>query len=47
MSISQLDKVETYIANQEEHHSKQSFQDEYRAMLKKHHIDLDEKYVWD
>ncbi|MCW1917040.1 IS200/IS605 family transposase [Luteolibacter sp. GHJ8] len=47
VSISQLDKVQAYIANQEEHHRKQSFQDEFRAMLKKHHIDWDEKYVWD
>jgi putative transposase len=47
VSISQLEKVEAYIANQEEHHRRQDFQDEFRAMLKKHHIDWDEKYVWD
>ena len=46
VSISQLDKVQEYISNKEEHHRKQSFQDEYRAMLKKHRVDWAEKYVW-
>jgi hypothetical protein len=33
--------------NQEEHHKKVSFQDEYRAFLKKYKIEYDERYVWD
>ena len=42
-----LDPVIAYIANQKEHHSKISFQDEYRAILKRYKVDFDERYVWD
>ena len=42
-----IDVVERYIANQKEHHRKKSFQDEYRAFLKKCNVEYDEKYVWD
>ena len=44
---SQVDKVITYIANQHEHHKKQTFQDEYRIFLKKYNVEYDERYVWD
>lgn len=43
----ETDKVAAYIANQHEHHSKKTFQEEYRAFLKKYQIEYDEKYVWD
>ncbi len=43
----QLDIVKAYIENQEEHHKKKTFQDEYRIFLKKYKVDYDEKYVWD
>ena len=36
-----------YIAGQEEHHRKLSFQDEVRALLRRHEIEWDERYVWD
>ncbi len=39
--------VEEDIRNQEKHHEKKSFKDEYRAFLKKYKIDYNEKYVWD
>ncbi len=39
--------VINYIINQDDHHKKVSFQDEYRTFLKKHKIEYDEKYVWD
>ncbi len=39
--------VISYIENQEEHHKKISFKDEFRAFLKKYHVDYDERYVWD
>jgi putative transposase len=42
-----LDTVRQYIASQEEHHRKFSFQDEFRAMLKQHGLEWDERYVWD
>jgi putative transposase len=44
---SEIDVVKAYIENQHEHHKKKSFQDEYRAFLKKYKIDFDERYVWD
>ena len=40
-------QVVSYINQQEEHHRKRSFQDEYRAFLVKYHISYDERYVWD
>ena len=47
VSQSNLEQVKRYLANQEEHHRKMSFQDELRALLRKHEIEWDEKYVWD
>lgn len=44
---SEVDTVIAYIANQHQHHSKRNFQDEYRAFLKKYHVEYDEKYVWE
>jgi REP element-mobilizing transposase RayT len=39
--------LESYIANQAEHHGKVTFQDEYRRLLKKYDVQFDERYVWD
>ena len=47
VSHSQRDSVDAYIRNQAEHHQKLSFQDEFRALCKKHAIEIDERYVWD
>jgi len=47
VSQSQVERVRKYIANQEEHHRKKNFQDEFRAFLKKYEIEYDERYVWD
>ena len=44
---SDIDRVIAYIENQKEHHRKKSFQDEYKAFLKKYKIEYDERYVWD
>jgi len=43
----EVDKVIAYIENQKEHHRKKTFQEEYRAFLKKYDVEFDEKYVWD
>lgn len=43
----EVDKVIAYIANQHEHHSRKSFQHEYRTFLKKYQVEYDEQYVWD
>ncbi|HXU79718.1 MAG TPA: transposase [Methylomirabilota bacterium] len=46
VSQSNLEKVKRYIATQEEHHRKATFQDELRALLRKHGLEFDERYVW-
>ena len=47
VSQSNLDQVKKYIGNQEKHHRKISFQDELRALFRKHDQAWDERYVWD
>jgi len=47
VSQSHLDQVTRYIERQEEHHIQVTFQDEYRAFLKKYCVEYDERYVWD
>ena len=47
VSESNVAEVRAYIANQEEHHRKRSFQEEYRSFLDRHGIDYDERYVWE
>ena len=47
VSQSHVKQVKQYILNQEQHHRKTSFQDEFRIFLKKHEIEYDERYVWD
>ncbi len=44
---SQVEDVCAYIAGQEEHHRKISFQDEFRRLLQRYEIAFDERYVWD
>ena len=44
---SEVSTVITYIANQQEHHTKKTFKDEYRSILKKYDVVYDEQYVWD
>ncbi len=43
----EIDKVIDYIQSQHEHHKHKSFQDEFRAFLKKYKVKYDERYVWD
>jgi putative transposase len=47
IGYSQIDDVRKYIAGQEHHHRKISFQDEYRQFLKRYEVEFDERYVWD
>ncbi len=47
VSQSNVEQVKEYIANQEEHHRKMTFQDELRLLFKRHEIEFDERYVWD
>jgi len=46
VSESNASSVTKYIATQAQHHSKHSFQDEFRAFLQKNGIVVDEKYLW-
>ena len=46
-SKSQIDRVVKYIMNQEEHHRKTSFKEEYISLLKKFEVDYNEKYLFD
>jgi len=43
---SQIDVVVKYIQNQEEHHTKKTFKEEYLEMLKKFNVEYDEKYLF-
>ncbi|MEI6091738.1 MAG: IS200/IS605 family transposase [bacterium] len=45
-SNSQLDKVVNYIKNQQEHHKKITFKEEYLDFLNKLKIDYDDKYLF-
>jgi REP element-mobilizing transposase RayT len=46
VSKSDVDAVRRYVQDQEEHHRKRTFQEEYRALLERHGIDFDERYLW-
>ena len=45
VSMSQLESVRTYIGEQEEHHRKRSFHDEYLDFLHKHGVEFDPRFV--
>ncbi|GAA4448122.1 IS200/IS605 family transposase [Novipirellula rosea] len=47
VSQSMANEVKAYIAGQREHHRKRTFRDEYLAMLKKHEIEFDPRYVFE
>jgi REP element-mobilizing transposase RayT len=45
-SKSQLPQVIQYIQNQQEHHKKRTFIEEYRAMLDAHEVSYDERFIF-
>ena len=47
VSPAHVDALCEYIANQEEHHGTETFQEEFRRLLKKYGVEYDERYVWD
>jgi putative transposase len=47
VSQSNVGKVKQYFANQEAHHARTSYQDEYRTLCRRHGIELDERYAWE
>jgi hypothetical protein len=44
---SQLDTIVRYIINQEKHHSRRTFKDEYLTLLRKFEIDFKEEYAFE
>ena len=46
-SQSHIDNVYQYIANQEEHHKKQTFREEYMEFLEKFKVPYDERYIFE
>ncbi len=47
VSESNRQTVCDYIGNQEDHHRRTSFQEEYLAFLQRHGVDYDERFVFD
>ena len=47
VSPSHFEAVRKYILDQEEHHKKETFQQEYLRILKKYRAPYDERYLWD
>jgi putative transposase len=46
VSVSNRSRVSGYIATQEAHHRKRSFEDEYLDLLRRHEIEADARYLW-
>jgi REP element-mobilizing transposase RayT len=46
VSASNLGTVKRYIANQEQHHRKKTYEQEFEGLLRKHGIPFDPKYVF-
>jgi REP element-mobilizing transposase RayT len=46
-SRSHIDRVFKYIKNQEAHHKKETFREEYIKMLKAFNVEYDEKYIFE
>ena len=46
VSVSSLDRTLEYVRKQPEHHQKRSFEEEFLALLRKHRIDYDPRYIW-
>ena len=47
IGIGDAERTVKYINNQAEHHGKMDFKTEFRAFLKKHGIEYDERYIFD
>jgi putative transposase len=47
VSEREVPRVRKYIARQQEHHQRKSFEGEYRECLRRHNLSYDERFVWD
>jgi len=43
----ETERLIKYIDNQQNHHQKKKFQEEFLAFLKKYNMEYDERYLWD
>ena len=46
VSPAMLERVRGYVSNQEEHHRKRTFREEYLEMLASAGVEYDERYMW-
>jgi REP element-mobilizing transposase RayT len=46
-SYSQINRVYNYILNQEKHHKRKTFMEEYKELLDKFHVEYDDKYLFE
>jgi putative transposase len=46
VSVSNLARVRAYVAGQEEHHRRKTFQEEYLALLRQSGVEYDERFLW-
>ncbi len=44
---SQVNALKTYIQNQEEHHRKKTFKEEFLEILNRYDVEYEERYLWD
>jgi putative transposase len=47
ISPGHVPQLESYIARQEKHHHKETYQEEFRRICAKYGVALDERYAWD
>jgi len=47
VSRSNVEQVKAYIENQDQHHKRMTFQEEFRLFLQRHGVEYDERYIWD
>jgi putative transposase len=46
VSATEVASVRRYIANQQAHHQRQSFEDEFVQLLRLHEVEFDQRYLW-
>lgn len=46
-SYSQIEQVRSYLANQQQHHRRLSFEEEFLEFLRRHDLQWDDRYIWD
>ena len=47
IGASQIDRTVAYILGQEEHHRRETFQDEFLRFLAANQVEFDPRYIWD